>query len=286
MREAIIVNSGNKIPVLAFGTAAPHLGKDCSKTVLLALRKGIRHIDTAQLYCNEEYVGKALKMWGGDREEVYITAKWGCQGDALNDPRKALEDSLRNLKLDYVDMFLMHSPITIKPYTIAEAWRIMEALQAEGKCVDIGVSNFGHLDILELSKSWKVVPAVNQIEFSPYNAHDPRCKSAIEICQENDIVIFRFGCLQPLSLHDPPLPLNPVIQRIAEENALTVGQVLLKWAMHEMEGPVVTTTDKPHRIDEYIQAFQKPALSEQDLKDTREAGKGRYFRRYLDPFRP
>ncbi|WWC97289.1 hypothetical protein V866_004168 [Kwoniella sp. B9012] len=183
-------------------------------------------------------------------------------------------------------MFLMHSPITIKPYTIAEAWRLMEALQAEGKCVDIGVSNFGHLDILELSKSWKVVPAINQIEFSPYNAHDPRCRSAIEICQEYDIVISGFGCLQPLSLYDPPLPLNPVIQRIAEENALTVGQVLLKWATQEMKGLVVTTTDKLHRIDEYVQAFRTPALGEDDLEAITQAGKGRYFRRYLDPFRP
>nr|XP_019006281.1 uncharacterized protein I203_01606 [Kwoniella mangroviensis CBS 8507]OCF69742.1 hypothetical protein I203_01606 [Kwoniella mangroviensis CBS 8507] len=122
--------------------------------------------------------------------------------------------------------------------------------------------------------------------FPPYNAHDPRSKSAIEICQENDIVISGFGCLQPLSLHDPPLPLNPVIQRIAEENALTVGQILLEGAMHEMKGPVVTETDKPHRMDEYIQAFRTPALSENDLEAIKRAGKKRYFRRYLDPFRP
>ncbi|WVW81474.1 hypothetical protein I302_103468 [Kwoniella bestiolae CBS 10118] len=284
--QTVTLNSGNKVPILAFGTAAPFLGKDCSNAILQALRAGFWHIDTAQLYGNQEYVGKALSLWEGKREEVYITAKWGLDGGEKNDPRKALEETLSKMGVEYIDMFLMHSPITISPLSIAEAWSIMETLQEEGKCIDIGISNFGATDIRELCKTWKVIPAINQIEFSPYNAHDPLSKACVKACEEHGIAVSGFGCLQPLSLSDPPLPLNPILHKLCGEKGSTPGQVLLRWAQQEMSGTVVTTTSQPHRMHEDVEAFDRPLLTDEEMEEIRKVGEGRYYRRYLDPFRP
>nr|XP_019014214.1 uncharacterized protein I206_00296 [Kwoniella pini CBS 10737]OCF52995.1 hypothetical protein I206_00296 [Kwoniella pini CBS 10737] len=236
----ITLNSGNKIPILAFGTAAPFFGTDCSQYISQALRAGIRHFDTAQLYSNQESVGKALHQWEGNRQDVYITAKWGLEGDVENDPKSALEETLRLMETDYVDMFLMHSPITLSSLSMKKAWAMMEQLKDQGKCKDIGVSNFGSLDIKRLSEAWKVVPAMNQIEYSPYNSHDSRSIAAVQICKDHGIAISGFGCLQPLSLKNEPHPLLSVLAEVSERLNLNEGQILLKWAQQSIGGPVVT----------------------------------------------
>ncbi|WVQ85196.1 hypothetical protein IAT38_007361 [Cryptococcus sp. DSM 104549] len=204
-----------------------------------------------------------------------------------HDVRGTLMNSLKLMDLDYVDIFLMHRPYGLAPYTPAEAWAIMEQLQAEGLCRDIGVSNFGATDIEELSKTWKVVPCMNQVEISPYCWYDSNTQGLMAACKKHNIAVSGFSSLRPL--HDPHAqggPLDPVVEAIAKAREMTPGQVLLAWAYQTVGGPMVTTSDKEWRMREFIEGIEKGPLTDDQVNAITEAGKGKYFRRYLNSSRP
>ncbi|WVF66341.1 hypothetical protein IAT40_001081 [Kwoniella sp. CBS 6097] len=294
------LNSGALVPALAFGTATRHRQKPCTEYVLVALKAGFRHIDTAELYNNQSSVGDALAQWDGKREDVYITTKWGKLDRSLpNDPRAALQEALKQMKIDYVDLYLIHDSANIHPYTLAEAWGLMEQLQSEGLCKDIGVSNFGARDLDELSESWKVVPAMNQIELSPHCAHDPRTQAIIAKCKQHQITLMPFSALTPIWVksdkgYNPftetpgegpdktmeERPLDPILEKIGKARGMSESQVLLAWSWQVFGGPIATTSDKTWRMEEYLQTFDHPPLSQEDLDLITEVGKKKYYRRY------
>ena len=156
--ENVKLNNGVLMPVLGLGTFKSVDETECRDSVAAALELGYKMIDTARMYGNEEYVGEAVASSGIDRKEIFLTTKVWC--DEFGDTRLAVEDSLKKLRTDYIDLVLLHWPYG----DVYAAWRELEKLYDEGVVRAIGVSNFNTDRLIDLIRYNRVVPAVNQIE--------------------------------------------------------------------------------------------------------------------------
>ena len=166
----ITLNNGVKIPQLGFGVYQIEPA-DTKKATLDALEVGYRHIDTAEMYGNEKGVGEAVREFGVDRSDVFITSKLNNSFHARDAALKAFEGTLATLDLDYVDLFLIHWPLPmIGDYV--ETWKAMEEMHAGGRVKAIGVSNFQPEHLQRLFDETGTVPAANQIEVHPYLTND------------------------------------------------------------------------------------------------------------------
>jgi methylglyoxal/glyoxal reductase len=192
----LTLNDGQEIPQLGLGVWQIRAGQSCEAAVLAALEAGYRHIDTAAMYGNEESVGAAIRMSGITREKIFVTTKlWNSDH---GNPERALDTSLRKLKLDYVDLYLIHYPVRER----RQSWRALEALQAAGKARSIGVSNFTIRHFTELLAETKTVPAVNQVEFHPYLYQ----RDLLDFCIGKGIVLEAYSPLtKGARLKDPRL---------------------------------------------------------------------------------
>lgn len=196
-------------------------GSKCEAAVLAALEAGYRHIDTAAMYGNEASVGAALRMSGIPRESIFVTTKlWN---DDHGNPERALDASLRRLKLDYVDLYLIHFPMRQR----RQSWRVLQALQTQGKTRSIGVSNFTIAHLTELLAETETAPAVNQVEFHPYLYQ----RELLDFCTARGIVIEAYSPLtRGERLDDPRLV---AIAGKYAKGGLTksTAQILIRWAL-------------------------------------------------------
>jgi len=210
------LNDGRLIPQLGLGVWQTRPGPTCEAAVLAALEAGYRHIDTAAMYGNEESVGAAVRTSGIPREGVFVTTKlWNS--DHKN-PERALETSLRKLKMNYVDLYLMHYPVRERN----RSWRALEALQAGGRARSIGVSNFTIRHLNELLAETNTVPAVNQVEFHPYLYQ----RELLDFCAHRGIAVEAYSPLtKGARLKDPKLI------GIAKKYAKSTAQILIRWAL-------------------------------------------------------
>lgn len=162
--EYITLSNGIKMPVLGYGVY--QVTKDeCERCVLDALKAGYRSIDTAQSYFNEEEVGSAIKKSGVPREEIFLTSKVWIENYGYDACKKSVEESLKKLKTDYLDLMLLHQPFA----DYYGAWRALEDLYKEGKLKSIGISNF-YLDrMVDIASFAEIRPMVNQVEVHPFN---------------------------------------------------------------------------------------------------------------------
>jgi len=192
----LTLNDGHLIPQLGLGVWQARAGATCEAAVLAALEAGYRLIDTAAMYGNEESVGAAIRKSRIPREKIFVTTKlWNSDH---GNPQRALDTSLRKLKLDYVDLYLIHYPVRER----RQSWRALEALHAEGKARSIGVSNFTIRHLTELLAQTKTVPAVNQVEFHPYLYQ----QDLLDFCAGKGIVIEAYSPLtKGARLKDPKL---------------------------------------------------------------------------------
>ena len=166
----VTLNNGVEIPQLGFGVfqIEPQETKDAT---LAALELGYRHIDTAQMYGNEKEVGEAVRASGIDRDDVFVTSKLNNSFHAYDDALAAFDQTLKDLDLGYLDLFLVHWPLpTVGDFV--ETWKAMEEIYASGRVRAIGVSNFQPSHLRRIHGETNVTPAVNQIEVHPYLAND------------------------------------------------------------------------------------------------------------------
>ncbi|MFA5629113.1 MAG: aldo/keto reductase [Dehalococcoidales bacterium] len=213
-----VLNNGVQMPVLGLGTWQI-TGEAAEKAVGWALKSGYRHIDTATAYHNEVNVGKALAESGVSRKDLFITTKLWNTDHGYDNTIAALEKSLRDLGLTYVDLYLVHWPVS-GMYT--ETWKAMEHLLAADKCRAIGVSNFTirHLD--ELLKEALVIPAVNQMEFSPYLYQ----KDLLDYCNSKKIQVEAYSPLTRGNQLD-----DPELASIAAKYGKSTAQILIRWSL-------------------------------------------------------
>jgi diketogulonate reductase-like aldo/keto reductase len=230
---------GAKMPVLGLGVWQMSAGRETEQAVEWALEAGYRHIDTASMYRNEQSVGAALRRCGLPRKEVFVTTKLmpGRPSAA-----RELDKSLTRLGLDYVDLYLIHWPL---PLANGRIWRQLESLQEGGRARAIGVSNFGRDRLARLGGSAARIPAVNQVQFSPYHYR----RRLLEYCLEQGIV---FEAYSPLArgrgLHDP------TIAAVAERLDRTPAQVMLRWAIQH-QAVVIPKSSRQERIRSNARLF-------------------------------
>lgn len=250
--EYTILNNGIKMPMVGFGVFQIHDAKTTQTVVEEAIKTGYRLIDTAQVYGNEEAVGKAIKASGVPREELFITTKLWISDFSYEAAKDAFNESLRKLDLDYVDLYLLHQPFG----DIFGAWRALEELYKEGKIKAIGVSNFKPDQLANLSAFNEVTPAVNQIELHVFNQkEDEQAYMLSKGVQTESWGAFAEGQFDVFN--------NPVLKEIAEKYSKTTAQVMLRWQLQR--GIVsLSKSANPERVRQNFDIFDFE-LSAEDM---------------------
>lgn len=249
----ITLNNGIEIPQLGFGVwQVPP--KDVKEATLTAFEIGYRHVDTAQMYGNEQGVGEAVNESGLDRGDVFITSKLNNGYHAHDDALKSFDRSLDKMGFDYLDLFLIHWPLPGIDIDFVETWGALEEIYASGRAKAIGVSNFQPSHLRRVVQEGAVVPAVNQIEVHPFLTQDEaRAANA-----ENGVATEAWSPLaQGLVVE------NPVIAGIAKAHDKSPAQVALRWTLQrgDIVFPKSVTAE---RIRENFEIFDFE-LSEADM---------------------
>jgi 2,5-diketo-D-gluconate reductase A len=206
------------MPLLGFGVFQMQDAEECERSVLEAIRTGYRLIDTAAAYGNEEAVGNAIQRSGVPREQLFVTTKLWIQDAGYDRAKQAFERSLQRLRLEYLDLYLIHQPFG----DVYGAWRAMEELYREGRIKAIGVSNFQPDRLMDLIVHNQVIPAVNQIETHPFNQQIETQK----FLQDSGVQIESWG---PFAEGKHNIFQNEVLRSIADKHHKTVAQVILRW---------------------------------------------------------
>ncbi|KAJ6783954.1 hypothetical protein PWT90_02137 [Aphanocladium album] len=246
--HSIQLNDGNTIPTVALGVYKAPNGQETEDAVTAALDAGYRHIDSAARYANEEACGRAIRRWlqktGTPREDVFICSKLWDADHGYEATFNALCSSLDKFGLDYLDLYLIHSPADDEEKRL-ESWRALETAQRLGKVKSIGVSNFGAAHIESLIENANVVPAVNQVEVHPFCQR----QALVDLCDKHGIKIEAYSPLaRGNKLEDP------TIGKIAEKYGKTPAQILLNW--NAARGNVVLPKSlTAHRIKSNFESF-------------------------------
>jgi 2,5-diketo-D-gluconate reductase A len=216
--QKIKLNNGVEMPILGFGVFQVKDLSECERSVMDAIHSGYRLIDTAQSYGNEQAVGRAIKKSGLPRKELFITTKLWIQSNGHEGTKKAFENSLKRLQLDYLDLYLIHQPFG----DVYGEWSAMEDLYKEERIRAIGVSNFHPDRLIDLIIHNEIVPAVNQIETHPFHQQIETQK----FLQDNKVQIESWG---PFAEGKNNLFRNELLASIGKKYNKTIAQVVIRW---------------------------------------------------------
>lgn len=240
----VTLNNGVEIPWIGLGVFRSEAGATTENAVRAALQTGYRHVDTAKVYGNEASVGTAVRQSSIPREEIFITTKLWNSDHGYDKAIAALNGSLAALGLEYVDLFLIHWPVEDLRL---DSWRALETLLAEGKTRAVGVSNYMQRHLEELLDHADVVPAVNQIELSPYNFRYRQ--SLVDFCRGQGIMLEAYSPLTKARKLD-----DPRLVAIAEDHGKTAAQVLIRYILQKGIVALPKSTN-PGRIRENADVF-------------------------------
>ena len=259
----MILRNGIDIPDIGFGTWNIPYGEDCEKAVFEAIKAGYRHIDTAGAYGNERSVGLGVKaaIREGlikDRSDVFITSKLWNTNRSYNKAFRGFDKSMRNLDLDYIDLYLIHWPANKVRYknpseVNAVTWEALEELYEEGRVKSIGVSNFLPHHLEELKKSAKVLPMVNQIELHVGYMQ----KEVVEYNNNNGIITEGYSPLGTGALLD-----NEILWEMAKKYQTTVSNICISFLRKRGIIPLPKTTS-PDRMSENLRLIR---IDEEDME--------------------
>lgn len=252
--EFTTLNNGIKMPMEGFGVfQVPDL-KVCEQAVLDAVECGYRLIDTAAAYGNEEAVGAAVKKCGVPREELFITTKLWIQDASYEGAKKAVEVSMKKLGLDYLDLYLLHQPMS----DYYGAYRALEELYKQGVLRTIGVCNFYPHVLADLCETVEVIPAVNQVELHPFFQQE----DALALMKEYDVRPEAWG---PFAEGKHGIFTHPILTKIGEKYGKSAAQVALRW---NVQRGVVVIPKSVHkeRMEQNMNIWDF-ALSEEDMKE-------------------
>lgn len=251
--EYITLNNGVKMPMAGFGVFQIKDKEECVRVVLEAIETGYRLIDTAQSYGNEEAVGEAILKTNVPREELFVTTKVWITNYGYEKAKASVEESLEKMKLDYIDLVLLHQPF--KDYH--GAYRALIDLYKEGKIKAVGVSNFYPDRLVDLCLDTDVVPAVNQVEVNLFHQQN----QALEYNQKYGVQLEAWA---PFAEGKKGIFTNETLMEIGEKYNKSVGQVILRWLVQRGIVPLAKTVRK-ERMLENIDIFDFQ-LSEEDMK--------------------
>ncbi|WP_373841767.1 aldo/keto reductase [Limosilactobacillus sp.] len=255
------LNNGVKIPCVGYGTFRTPANV-AEQAVANAIEVGYRLIDTAAVYGNEEAVGRGIRDSGINRHRLFVTSKLWNTERGYESTKKALDETLKKMRLDYLDLYLIHWPANQKQFGTraaeinAETWRAMEEAYHEGKVRAIGLSNFMPHHVIDLMRTAKVAPAVDQIEVHPGWPH----VQEIKYLQAHNILVEAWG---PLGGQGAKVLTNPTMLKLAAKYDKTPAQISLRWIVQQGVLPLPKSVH-PERMVQNTKLFDFE-LSDADM---------------------
>lgn len=252
--------NGVKIPCIGYGTLNIKNGENTINAVKKAIENGYRHIDSAEVYGNDEAIGIAIKQSNIKREELFITSKVSNDNRGYNNTIKAFNETLNRLQLAYLDLYLIHWPLArgdqeyCKKINI-ETWQALETLYKEGKVKAIGVSNFLEHHLNPIIEKATIMPMINQLEIHP----GQRQNEIVEFCRNNNILIEAWGPLASGKV----LTNNSLIEMARKYNK-SVAQICIKWCLQQDIIPL-PKTESTDRMKENLNVFDFE-ISKEDME--------------------
>jgi len=216
--QKVKLNNGVEMPILGFGVFQVKDLEECERSVMDAIATGYRLIDTAESYGNEEAVGTAIRKSNVPRKELFITTKLFIKSNGYEGAKKAFENSLKRLQLDYLDLYLIHQPFG----DVYGEWRAMQELYKDGRVRAIGVSNFYPDRLIDLIIYNEIIPAVNQVETHPFHQQIETQK----LLKENNVQIESWG---PFAEGKNNIFHNELLASIGKKHNKSIAQVVLRW---------------------------------------------------------
>ncbi|MDN6193978.1 MAG: aldo/keto reductase [Alkalibacterium sp.] len=261
LTDTYTLSNDTKIPALGYGTWQVTNPEEAIQGVVDAVNEGYRHIDTAQMYKNEEYIGQGIKKCGVPRNELFVTSKLNNTNHGYDKARQTILESLEKLDLDYLDLFLIHWPV-VKDTDLdwqqdnIDTWRALEDLYDEGKLKAIGVSNFAVPHLKNIVENCRIKPMVNQIRLHPGVLQ----KDTVEMSHNENMIVEAWSPLSPLK----HMKEDAKVQTMCTEYGKSIAQILLRWSLQH---GYVTLTKSVHeeRIKENADIFDFE-LSTEDMK--------------------
>lgn len=241
---------GVEVPALGLGTARMK-GDECRDTVEAALDLGYRHIDTAQMYDNEEAVGDAIADSTVDREDVFLVTKILRDNLSYEDVLRSFSESLARLQTEYVDLLLIHAPSRTVP--IEASLRAMNELQAQGRVEHIGVSNFSVDQMQDAIDASETPILTNQVEYHPFERQD----DVLEFCIESDVMLTAYS---PLNKGDLS---HPTLAEIGSQKGKTPAQVALRWLLQQDTVSAIPKAARRTHLKENLDVFDFRLTSEE-----------------------
>lgn len=262
--QTIKLNNGIEMPVLGYGVfqVSP---EECERCVLDAISTGYRLIDTAQAYYNEEGVGNAVTRCGVPRNELFLTTKIWISNAGETNAARSIDESLRKLHTDYIDLLLIHQPFSDYPGT----WRAMEKAVKDGKVRAIGLSNFYPDRFVDMAEYAEIKPAVNQLKTNVFSQQ-------WEAEAEMNLYDTHIMAWAPLAQGNPELLTNPALTALAERYNKTVQQVALRYLIQRGIIAILKSTHT-ERMKQNLDVFDF-ALTPEDMESIRPLDKPDDFR--------
>jgi 2,5-diketo-D-gluconate reductase A len=264
--QTVTLNNGVAMPILGYGVFQIPDPKECERAVIDAIEAGYRSIDTAASYLNEGAVGAGLKSSGVDRQQLFITSKLWVQHTGYEQTRDAIDNSLRRLQLDYLDLYLIHQPFG----DVHGSWRAMQDAHRVGKLRAIGVSNFHTDRLMDIIAFNEIAPAVNQIEVNPFHQQ----ADSVAFMEANGVLAEAWA---PFAEGRNGLFEHATLAAIAAKHDKAVGQVVLRWLVQRNIVSLAKTVRR-ERMAENLAVFDF-ALDEGDMAGIAalETGASQFF---------
>jgi 2,5-diketo-D-gluconate reductase A len=236
--QTVALNNETSMPVVGYGVFQIADARECTRCVIDAIQAGYRHVDTAASYMNEAAVGQGIKNSGVAREQLFVTTKLWVQQTGYQHTQRAIDDSLRRLQLDHLDLYLIHQPYG----DVHGSWRAMQDAYRSGKLRAIGVSNFQPDRLMDIVAFNEIKPAVNQIEVNPFQ------QQGESIAFMRDLGV-QAEAWAPFAEGRNNLFQNELLKAIADKHGKTIGQVVLRWVIQLGVVALAKTVSKERMVE-------------------------------------